>query len=216
MGLAEQLAEARIVPVLTIRRADDAVALARALVAGGLRMLEVTLRTEAALAAIRAIAEAVPEARVGAGTVREPDELDAAERAGARFAVSPGFERGLARGAAEHSELPYLPAVATASEAMAARAAGYRCLKFFPAEAAGGAAALQALAGPFPELRFCPTGGIGADNAAAYLALPNVVAVGGSWLAPAAAIAAGDWARITALARAARAIADAAPRSRSN
>jgi len=204
MDLAARLAQARIVPVLTIRRLEDAVPLARALIAGGLDMIEVTLRTEAALAAIHAMAAALPEALIGAGTLTRPKEFEAVRAAGAGFAVSPGFTTELARTAAAHPELPYLPGVATASELMAALAAGFTCLKFFPAEAAGGASALRALAGPFPEVRFCPTGGINATNAPVYLALGNVLAVGGSWVAPDDAVAAGDWRRITRLARAAR------------
>jgi 2-dehydro-3-deoxyphosphogluconate aldolase / (4S)-4-hydroxy-2-oxoglutarate aldolase len=206
MDLATRLAEARLVPVLTIARVEDAVPLARALVAGGLDMLEVTLRSAAALDAIRAIAEAVPAATVGAGTLTRAEDFAAVAQAGARFAVSPGFTAALAEAAQDYPALPHLPAVATASELMTALAAGYDCLKFFPAEAAGGIAALKALAGPFPEVRFCPTGGINAKTAGAYLALKNVVAVGGSWVAPAAAVAAADWPRITALAREARKI----------
>lgn len=204
MDLAARLAEARIVPVLTVRRVGDAVPLARALVAGGLDMLEVTLRSEAALGAIRAIAEALPEVTLGAGTLIRTEEFATVAEAGARFAVSPGFSPMLARAAT----LPYLPGIATATELMLALATGLDCLKFFPAEAAGGPAALKALAGPFPEARFCPTGGIGAGNAAAYLALANVVAVGGSWVAPEALVRTGDWPGITALARAARTLAE--------
>jgi len=206
MDLAERLRRARVVPVLTVARAEDAVPLARALVAGGLDTLEITLRSEVALAAIRAVAEAVPEATVGAGTLTRPEDFAAVAAAGASFAVSPGFTPELAAAARDYPALPYLPAVATASETMAAAAAGYGVLKFFPAVAAGGIETLKALAGPFPEIRFCPTGGIDAGNAGAYLALRNVAAVGGSWVAPADAVAAGDWARITALARAAQAI----------
>ena len=206
MELKASLAEARVVPVLTVGAVDEAVAVARALVAGGLTMLEVTLRSDTALAAIAAMSEAVPEALVGAGTLTRPEDFTAVADAGARFAVSPGFTAELAAAARRHPGLPFLPGIATASELMAAVAAGYDCLKFFPAEAAGGTAALRALAGPFGHVRFCPTGGIGAANAADYLALPNVIAVGGSWPAPADAVAAGDWPRITALAREARAL----------
>lgn len=204
MDLAARLARARIVPVLTVRRVEDAVPLARALVAGGLDMLEVTLRTDTAFEAIQAMSRAVPEALIGAGTLTLPEEFEAVQRAGAAFAVSPGLTAELARAAGKRPALPYLPGVATASELMAAAAAGFTCLKFFPAEAAGGLAALRAFAGPFPEIRFCPTGGVKAANAAEYLALANVVAVGGSWLAPDDAVAAGDWLQITELARAAR------------
>jgi 2-dehydro-3-deoxyphosphogluconate aldolase/(4S)-4-hydroxy-2-oxoglutarate aldolase len=203
MDLKARLSRARVVPVLTVERAADAIPLARALLAGGLDMLEVTLRTGAALAAIRAIAEAVPEALVGAGTLTRPEDFAAVAEAGAGFAVSPGFTAAMSGAARRHPQLPYLPGIATASELMAAVAAGYDCLKLFPAEAAGGIALLKAFAGPFPHVRFCPTGGIDAGNVADYLALPNVVAVGGSWVTPAAAVATSDWARITALARAA-------------
>lgn len=201
MNLMETLRMARVVPVLTIERAEDAAPLARALAAGGLAVLEVTLRTEAALAAIEAIAAEVGEATVGAGTVTRPDEFAAVAEAGARFAVSPGFTAKLAEAARATPQVPWLPAIATPSELMVASTAGHTCLKLFPAEASGGMAALKALAGPFPEARFCPTGGIDAANAADYLALPNVIAVGGSWPAPAAAIKAGDWDRIASLAR---------------
>ncbi len=209
MDLAETLRAAGVVPVLTIRRTADAVPLARALLAGGLSVLEVTLRTEAALAAIRSIRAEVPGVIVGAGTLTRPADFAAVEAAGARFAVSPGCTPELAEAAGAHPEITYLPGVATASEVMVAGVAGFECLKFFPAEAAGGIAALKALAGPFPEVRFCPTGGIGAGNAADYLALPNVVAVGGSWPAPEAAIQAGDWPQITRLAAAARRLGSA-------
>jgi 2-dehydro-3-deoxyphosphogluconate aldolase/(4S)-4-hydroxy-2-oxoglutarate aldolase len=204
VDLVETLTAARMLPVLTVGRAADAVPLARALLAGGLSVLEVTLRTEAALAAIQAIRAEVPEAVVGAGTLTRAADFAAVNAAGARFAVSPGFTPELAEAARAHTHLAYLPGVATASEVMAATAAGFSCLKFFPAEAMGGIAALRALAGPFPEVRFCPTGGIGAGNAADYLALANVVAVGGAWPAPEAAIQAGDWDQITRLAQAAR------------
>jgi len=191
-----------VIAVLTIERAADAAALARALTTGGVKVLEVTLRTSEALAAIAAIAREVPEAIVGAGTVLNPHDLERAEHAGAQFAVSPGLTEPLIR-AASKSALPFLPGVATASDMMRGLDAGLEHFKFFPAEAAGGAAAMKALHGPFPRCRFCPTGGITPTNAGAYLALPNVLCVGGAWLAPADAIAAGDWARITDLARAA-------------
>jgi 2-dehydro-3-deoxyphosphogluconate aldolase/(4S)-4-hydroxy-2-oxoglutarate aldolase len=194
-----------IVPVLVVDSVETGVALARALVAGGLAVLEITLRTPAALEVIRAIDRAVEGVVVGAGTVLDPEQYRAAERAGARFVVSPGAtERLLAHAAA--SETPFLPGASTASEVMALLEQGYSCMKFFPAAPAGGIAWLEALAGPLPEARFCPTGGIDAASAPRYLALPNVLCVGGSWVAPRDAHAAGDWPRITALARAAAAL----------
>ncbi len=191
-----------VIAVLTIERAADAVPLARALAAGGVKVLEVTLRTPDALAAIAAIAREVPEVIVGAGTVLNPRDLERAEQASAQFAVSPGLSEPLVKASAE-SALPFLPGVATASELMRGLDAGLEHFKFFPAEAAGGAATLKALQGPFAQCRFCPTGGITAVNARGYLALPNVLCVGGGWLAPTEAIAAGDWSSITDLARAA-------------
>jgi len=193
-------APAPVIPVIVLERADDAVPLARALVAGGVRVLEVTLRTSAALTAIEAIARAVPDAIVGAGTVRSDADARAAHAAGARFAVSPGWSP---RVAAECRSLglALLPGAATASEVMAAADAGFRFLKFFPAAAAGGPAMLKAWLGPFADIVFCPTGGIDATNAAEYLALANVEVVGGSWLTPPDAIAAADWLRIERLAR---------------
>jgi 2-dehydro-3-deoxyphosphogluconate aldolase/(4S)-4-hydroxy-2-oxoglutarate aldolase len=194
-----------VVPVLVVDSVETGVALARALVAGGLAVLEITLRTPAALEVIRAIGRAVEGAVVAAGTVLDPEQYRAAERAGARFVVSPGAtERLLAHAAA--SETPFLPGASTASEIMALLEQGYSCMKFFPAAPAGGIAWLEALAGPLPEARFCPTGGIDAASAPRYLALPNVLCVGGSWVAPRDALAAGDWPRITALARAAAAL----------
>ena len=201
MTIAEVLALSRFVPVVTIERAEDAVPLARALLSGGMRVIEVTLRTEAALAAIRAIAAEAPEMAAGAGTCLKAADLAEAAASGAKFAVSPGFTTELAAAAKRHADLPWLPGIATASEAMQAMSAGHRHLKFFPAESMGGVRALKDLHGPFPGLRFCPTGGVGLDNAASYLALPNVVAVGGSAVAPRDAIAKGDWARVTGLAR---------------
>jgi 2-dehydro-3-deoxyphosphogluconate aldolase/(4S)-4-hydroxy-2-oxoglutarate aldolase len=198
--LEEILRAAPIIPVITIERAEDAVPLARALVAGGLKALEITLRTPAAPAAAAAIAKAVPEAIVGLGTVLTPRDLQSAEALGARFALSPGATPDLLAAAAE-GELPFIPGIQTASELMAALARGFDVVKFFPAVPAGGIAALNALAGPFPQVRFCPTGGIGADNFADWLALPNVVSVGGSWLAPPADIRAGNSAAITERAR---------------
>lgn len=200
------LAKAPVIPVLTIERAADAVPLARALLAGGLPAIEVTLRTEAALAAVRAIADDVPEVVVGAGTVTEPSDIERAVSAGARYLVSPGTPAELAA-AFGHARVPVIPGCATVSEAMALAARGFAVLKFFPAAAAGGVGFLKAVAAPLPHLRFCPTGGIDATNAAAYLALPNVVAVGGSWVAPKEAIEAGDFSRITALAREAASLA---------
>lgn len=202
---AEQLLRtATVIPVLTIENADDAVPLARALATGGLTVLEVTLRTEAGLDAIRRIAAEVPEAIVGAGTVTRAEEFTAIRGAGARFAVSPGFAATLSAAA---GDMPWLPGVATASEIMAARAAGHRALKFFPAEVSGGIPALKAFAGPFGDILFCPTGGIGLANAADYLALSNVGCVGGSWVAPSQALADKDWRRIETLAAEAAALA---------
>ena len=198
--IEDLLAPVAIVPVLTIENVSAAVPLGRALVAGGLTVLEVTLRSAAALAAVEAMVTAIPEAVVGVGTLTEPVEFAAARSAGARYAVSPGFDPDLVAAAAE-AGLPYLPGVATASEAQRARRLGLSTLKFFPAEPAGGVAALQAFAGPFPELRFCPTGGIDQSNAAAYLALANVICVGGSWPAPADLLGSGDWQAIADLAR---------------
>jgi 2-dehydro-3-deoxyphosphogluconate aldolase/(4S)-4-hydroxy-2-oxoglutarate aldolase len=206
MSAAELMRIGPVIPVLTIMRAAEAVPLARALLAGGVGVLEVTLRTSEALAAIEAIAREVPDAIVGAGTVLNPADLDRAKSAGARFIVTPGLTEPLLE-ATVASALPFLPGVATASELMRGMDAGLDHFKFFPAEAAGGPAMLKALHGPFADCRFCPTGGITADNAGAYLALPNVVCVGGGWLAPMDAIAGGDWALITGLARAASALA---------
>lgn len=190
---------APVMPVIVIEESAKAAALAGALVAGGLRAIEVTLRTPAALESIAAIA-GVEGAIVGAGTLITPQDVDRAKAAGARFGVSPGATPELLR-AAREADLPLIPGVATASEAMMALADGYRVLKFFPASAIGGAPALKALGAPLPQLRFCPTGGVTPQNAGDYLSLPNVVCVGGSWVAPAAAVAAGDWAEITRLAR---------------
>lgn len=201
-GLATLLRKVCVVPVLTIDRVEQAVPLARALVDGGLHVLEITLRTGVALQAIGEMVRSVPGALVGAGTVLTPEQGAAAMAHGARFLVSPGMTPRLIE-AATAWPVPFLPGVATASEAMALCDMGYRVLKFFPAEPAGGAAALKALGAPLPGVAFCPTGGIDAVKAAAYLALPNVAAVGGSWVAPAQAVANGDWAAITALAGAA-------------
>lgn len=197
-------ARAPVIPVLVIEDAAAAEPLARALVAGGLPVIEVTLRTYAAPAALRAMA-GVAGAVVGAGTLRGPADVAAALAAGAVFGVSPGAT-GPLLDAAETAGLPLLPGSATASEAMRLAERGYDFLKFFPAAAAGGPALLRALAGPLPELAFCPTGGIGAADAADWLALPNVACLGGSWVASPAAIAARDWAGIEARARAAAAL----------
>ncbi len=188
-----------VIPVLVIEDENDAVPLARALVAGGVRVLEVTLRTPAAIGAVRAIARDVPDAIVGVGTISRGAEFAEAAEAGARFAVSPGVTEALIRAAAE-SGLAYLPGVMTPSEVILARAAGLSALKLFPAKQAGGIPMLRAIAGPFPDVTFCPTGGVTAESAPDYLALANVACVGGSWLAPKAAVAAGDWSAITALA----------------
>ncbi len=198
--IAEDLFDlAPVIPVVVLDDAADAVPLARALVEGGLPAIEVTLRTPAAPEAIERIAAEVPDAVVGAGTVVRPEDAERAAGAGARFLVSPGCTPAL-RSAMEATGLPFLPGVATASEAMALLETGITAMKFFPAEAAGGAAALRALAGPLPSIRFCPTGGISPRNAADYLALGNVGCVGGSWLTPASVVGAGDWPRIRKLA----------------
>lgn len=194
-----------VIPVVTIADPALAVPLARALLAGGIEVIEVTLRTEAAAEAIGRIVAELPAMAVGAGTVLSPRQLEQVARLGAAFAVSPGLTAGLLV-AARSVPVPLLPGVATASELMLASEHGHRLLKLFPAEPAGGVKLLQALAGPFPEARFCPTGGIGPANAPSYLACPNVLCVGGSWLAPAEALAARDWQRIRDLARAARAL----------
>ena len=192
------LRHAPVIPVLTVEGADDAVPLASALVAGGLPLLEVTLRTEGALKAIAEMAKQVPGAILGAGTIRTADQAKAAVDAGATFLVSPGATPQLIA-AVQKLGVPFLPGCATASEAMRLAEEGFRFLKFFPAEAAGGVNYLKSLAAPLADLRFCPTGGIDADKAKAYLALPNVVCVGGSWITPAAALKAGDWATVTRL-----------------
>ncbi|QTD98213.1 bifunctional 4-hydroxy-2-oxoglutarate aldolase/2-dehydro-3-deoxy-phosphogluconate aldolase [Streptomyces cyanogenus] len=204
---------APVVPVVVLTDATDAVPLARALVAGGLPAIEVTLRTPAALDAIRAIAGEVPQAVVGAGTVITPEQVDACTAAGARFLVSPGWTEALLA-AMRGSGVPFLPGVSTTSEVVALLERGVRELKFFPAQAAGGTAYLRSLAGPLPQARFCPTGGIGPQTAPDYLALPNVGCVGGSWMLPAEAVAAGDWGRIERLARAAAGLRDAGERCR--
>ena len=194
-----------VIPVIVLHRVQDAVPMARALVEGGVKVLEVTLRTPAALACIEAIAREVPEAIVGAGTLRVAADAQVAKDAGSRFAVSPGYTAALGA-ACRDAGLPLLPGVATASEVMAAMADGLQFLKFFPATAAGGIPMLKALAGPFPDIAFCPTGGITVETAPQFLALPNVKVCGGSWLTPQAAVDAGDWAQITRLAKAASAL----------
>src|SRR3954447_22842323 len=188
-----------VIPVLTIERAADAVPLARALVAGGLRVIEVTLRTKVALDAIKAIIAQVPDCVVGVGTVTRAGDIAAAIAAGAKYLVSPGTPPELAAALADAS-VPVLPGCATVSEAMALSGRGFKVLKFFPAEASGGIAWLKSVAAPLPDIKFCPTGGIDGKNIAAYLDCPNVLAVGGSWVAPKDAIATGDFARITHLA----------------
>ncbi len=194
-----------VIPVIVLHDAADAVPLARALLAGGVKVLEVTLRTPVALRCMEAIAAELPEAIVGAGTIRSVADAQAARDAGCRFGVSPGYTSEIGRACRELG-LPLLPGVATASEVMTANADGYGFLKFFPATAAGGIPLLKALHGPFPDVVFCPTGGITPETAPQFLALPNVTVCGGSWLTPADALAAKDWARITALARATHAL----------
>jgi 2-dehydro-3-deoxyphosphogluconate aldolase/(4S)-4-hydroxy-2-oxoglutarate aldolase len=190
--------EAKVIPVLTIERPEDAVPLAKALVAGGVTTLEVTLRTPVAIEAAKAIMADVPDAIVGIGTILNADDLARAEALGAKFGISPGATSDLLKAAAA-SRLPFAPGIATASDLMQALAHGFDLVKFFPAEQAGGIKALRALAGPFPNVLVCPTGGIGEANAATWLAEPNVVAVGGSWLCPAAEVRSGNWAGITAM-----------------
>ena len=192
--------DAPVIPVIVLHDVAHAVPMARALVAGGIRMLEVTLRTPQALACMEAIAKEVPDAVVGAGTVRSPADAAAAAKACARFAVSPGYTQAVGQACRDHG-LSLLPGVATGSEIMMAQEDGYTELKFFPAMLAGGAAMLKAWSGPFFDVKFCPTGGVTTANAPDFLSLPNVACVGGSWLVPADALAQGDWARIEALAR---------------
>lgn len=196
--LAALFKDATVIPVLTIERLEDAVPLARALVAGGVRTLEVTLRTPVAVDAAKAMIAEVPEAIVGIGTILNPADLARAESLGAKFGISPGGTPDLLKAAAA-SALPFAPGIATASELMQALAFGFDLAKFFPAEQAGGIKGLRALGGPFPNVRFCPTGGVGEANAATWLAEPNVLAVGGSWLCPTAEVRAGNWDGITAI-----------------
>lgn len=202
MDIAAIAARAPVIPVLTIDRVETAVLLARALVKGGLPVLEITLRTEAALQALELIAREVPDAVVGAGTVLNATQVEQVQRAGARFGVSPGCTAELAA-AVSAARLPFLPGVQTISEAMKLADRGFSLLKFFPADTAGGIGWLKAASAPLAGLRFCPTGGIGAETAPAYLALANVACVGGSWVAPKDAVAEGDWGRIERLAAAA-------------
>ena len=205
MNPLELAAFGPVIPVMVIHRMQDAVPLAQALLAGGVRVLEITLRTPVALACMREISRALPEAVVGAGTLRTVADVQAALDAGCRFGVSPGYLGEMGH-ACRNMGLPLLPGVATASEVMAANRDGYNFLKFFPATAAGGLPMLKALAGPFPDIHFCPTGGITVESAPQFLALPNVRVCGGSWLTPQDAVDAGDWARITRLAREATAL----------
>lgn len=206
--LAGLLRSGPVVPVITLERVEDAVPLARALVAGGLRLLEITLRTPAAADAAAAIIRDVPDAIVGIGTVLTPKDLERALALGARYALSPGATPDLLD-AASRSEMPFIPGIATASELMGALTRGFQTVKFFPAVAAGGIPALKALAGPFPQARFCPTGGVDEKNLRDWLALPNVVAIGGSWICPASDIRAQAWGDITAKAQSAVAVARA-------
>lgn len=199
------MAASPVMPVIVIEREEDAVPLARALVAGGIRVLEVTMRTPVALAGVRAIRAAVPDAIVGVGTIVSVADMDAAIAAGAVFGVSPGATPEIL-GRARDVQFPFLPGVMTPSDVMRALDHGFSAMKLFPAKQAGGIDMLKALGGPFPQVRFCPTGGIDAASAPAFLALPNVGCVGGSWLAPAALVSQGDWPRIEQLARAAAAL----------
>ncbi len=195
-----------VLPVVVVETPEEAVSLTRAFLAGGIDTIEITLRTKRALDCVRAVLDSVPEMHTGAGTVVDPDQLDEAERLGAAFAVSPGTAPRLLDAAADH-DLPLLPGTANASDVMALMERGWQAMKFFPAEPAGGAAYLKALASPLPQATFCPTGGITAASAPNYLALSNVRCVGGSWLAPADAIAEAAWERVTTLARATQALA---------
>ena len=206
LSALQVMQDAPVIPVIVLNDVAYAVPMARALLAGGIRMLEVTLRTPQALACIETIAREVPQAVVGAGTVRSRADAQAAARAGARFAVSPGYTTAVGQ-ACRDAGLALLPGVATASEIMQAQEDGFTELKFFPAMQAGGPAMLKAWSGPFFDVKFCPTGGVTSQNAAEFLALSNVVCVGSTWLVPADALASGDWARITRLAGEARALA---------
>jgi 2-dehydro-3-deoxyphosphogluconate aldolase/(4S)-4-hydroxy-2-oxoglutarate aldolase len=203
--LRARLAAAVAIPVITAGAVDDTVALCQALVAGGLDMLEITLRTPTALPALAAVARVLPQAYVGVGTALSPEDLERAADAGARFAVSPGFDPGMVE-TARRAPLDWLPGAVTAAEIMAARNAGFKTLKFFPAQQSGGTAALKAFAPVFADTMFCPTGGLDQKTAADYLACSNVVAVGGTWMMPKDAIAARDWSRVEAAARSARSL----------
>ena len=205
MNVLEVMRIGPVIPVIVIEDLAQAVPLAKALVAGGVRVLEVTLRTAPALEAIRLIAREVPDAIVGVGTLTRPQDFKDAMEAGAQFGVSPGLTPAMIQ-AAHETRLPLLPGVFTPSDVIAARLAGFSQLKLFPAQQAGGIGMLKALGGPFPDVMFCPTGGVSAENAPDFLALPNVACVGGSWLAPKAAVNAGDWGKITALAKEASAL----------
>jgi 2-dehydro-3-deoxyphosphogluconate aldolase/(4S)-4-hydroxy-2-oxoglutarate aldolase len=200
MNILELMRIGTVIPVIVIEKIEHAVPLARALVAGGVRVLELTLRTPVALQAIGAIAQEVEGAIIGVGTITRADDFAESIKAGALFGVSPGLTHELIA-AARDSGLPLLPGVMTPSDVIAARTAGFTALKLFPAQQAGGVSMLRALGGPFPDVTFCPTGGITAATAPDFLRLPNVACVGGSWLTPPDAIAVGDWGRITALAR---------------
>jgi 2-dehydro-3-deoxyphosphogluconate aldolase/(4S)-4-hydroxy-2-oxoglutarate aldolase len=189
-----------VVPVLVIENVEDAVPIAKALIAGGINVLEVTLRTEAAMDVIRTIAKEVPEAYIGAGTVTNREQLKEVTEAGAKFAISPGLTADLLK-AGKEGTIPLIPGVSNISDLMTAKDAGYTHLKFFPAEAAGGVNALKSIGGPFPDIAFCPTGGISPSNYKSYLALPNVHCCGGSWLAPKDAIVNKQWSVITELAK---------------
>jgi 2-dehydro-3-deoxyphosphogluconate aldolase/(4S)-4-hydroxy-2-oxoglutarate aldolase len=199
LAFADVLAKQRIVAVVTLERVEHALPVVDALDGGGVRVIEITLRSDVALAAIEAVAKARPAAIVGAGTARDAHSVRAARDAGARFVVSPGFTPAL-HAAAVRAALPWLPGVATASEILLARDAGHTLLKFFPAEAAGGPRALRAFGGVFPEIAFCPTGGVTVDNLRGYLELPNVACVGGTWLTPPALVAGEQWSKIQELA----------------
>lgn len=200
MNPKQILSASPVMPVMVIEKEEQAVPLAQALLAGGIQVLEITLRTEAALGSIKAISQQLPEALVGAGTVVTPADLAAVTEAGAKFAISPGLTPELLA-AAQQGSIPLIPGISTVSEMMQGMASGLDHFKFFPAEAAGGIKMLKAISGPFPHITFCPTGGISPANYQDYLALPNVACVGGSWLAPKEAVATGDWQKITELAR---------------
>jgi 2-dehydro-3-deoxyphosphogluconate aldolase/(4S)-4-hydroxy-2-oxoglutarate aldolase len=198
-----------VIPVLTIEQLEDAVPICRALATGGLRVLEITMRSAIALQAVTLLREALPDAVIGAGTLKSPEDFRAAVRAGAQFTVSPGLTRELAA-ATRDSAVPLLPGIMTATELMQGLALGFDTFKLFPAQQAGGVGMLKALGAPFPEVKFCPTGGISRATAPEFLALSNVLCVGGSWVAPADKVRAGDWAGLEALARDAHTLKSAA------